>query len=336
VQFIDKIEKIDREQWDSFVTKHPDGNIFQTPVMYDIYNNSKNYEPRLSAIIEGGELVVVMLAVIQKDYTGQLGKLTARSVVFGGPLLKTDDKDILDELLKGYFATISREVIYTQVRNFNLQNNLQKSIFKNNEFEYENHLNIILDLKKGVNELWKGVKKNRKDGINKGRKQGFVFKVTEKLANVDRFYELFKELYTNIRLPFPDVSFFQAINNYLGPNLKWFILEYNGKQVIILCSFIYNKVLYFFSIGIWQNKDFLKLRPVDFFYWEVIKWSAENGIEKVDWMGAGRPDEEYGVRKFKIQYGGDLIELGRYQKIHKPMVFYLGKSGLKIWQKLKI
>jgi len=31
--------------WSSFVYNHPNGNIFQTPEMYEVYKQTKNYEP---------------------------------------------------------------------------------------------------------------------------------------------------------------------------------------------------------------------------------------------------------------------------------------------------
>jgi lipid II:glycine glycyltransferase (peptidoglycan interpeptide bridge formation enzyme) len=46
--------KITRElnkcQWSSFVYEHPNGNVFQTPEMYEVYENTKNYEPIFLAV----------------------------------------------------------------------------------------------------------------------------------------------------------------------------------------------------------------------------------------------------------------------------------------------
>ena len=36
---------IDKNKWYEFVFDHPHGNIFQTPEMYEVYQNTKNYEP---------------------------------------------------------------------------------------------------------------------------------------------------------------------------------------------------------------------------------------------------------------------------------------------------
>ena len=52
-------------------------------------------------------------------------------------------------------------------------------------------------------------------------------------------------------------------------------------------------------------------------------------------MGAGTPDSDYGVREFKSKFGGELVEYGRYVKINKPLLFSIGKFGLKVLGVLK-
>lgn len=83
------VTELDRNQWSEFVYNHPNGNIFQTPEMYEVYKNTKNYEPILLAVVnEGNEILGTLLAAIQREYRGMLGDLTARSIIWGDPLVK--------------------------------------------------------------------------------------------------------------------------------------------------------------------------------------------------------------------------------------------------------
>jgi lipid II:glycine glycyltransferase (peptidoglycan interpeptide bridge formation enzyme) len=66
-----------------------------------------------------------------------------------------------------------------------------------------------------------------------------------------------------------------------------------------------------------------------------MEWGHNNGYEKFDFGGAGKPDEEYGVRDYKLKFGGELVNWGRFQKVHKPFLMRVGKLGFKIWQKLR-
>ena len=66
----------------------------------------------------------------------------------------------------------------------------------------------------------------------------------------------------------------------------------------------------------------------------LVMSSMKNQLNYFDFLGAGKPNEDYGVRDFKAKFGGDLVENGRFEKIHKPMQFTIAKIGLNIIQKL--
>jgi len=45
--------------------------------------------------------------------------------------------------------------------------------------------------------------------------------------------------------------------------------------------------------------------------------------------------KSYGVREFKSKFGGEEVRFGRYIKINRPVLYWIGKTGLKILQKIK-
>jgi hypothetical protein len=47
-------------------------------------------------------------------------------------------------------------------------------------------------------------------------------------------------------------------------------------------------------------------------------------------MGAGKPDIPYGVRDFKMEFGGELVEHGRFLCVRKPLLYWIGELGVKI------
>jgi len=214
-----------------------------------------------------------------------------------------------------------------------------KEIFIKNGFEYEEHLNILVDLTIDEELLWKGVKKSRKEGIRKAIRNELKFSTFNTKNAIDVlpiFYKLLKETYLNVKLPYPSIDFFYRLNDKMTDNyIKYFTLRKNEETIIVLIALIYKECLYAFYIGTKQDKEILRMRPVDLFYWEVMHWGKVNGIKSFDWLGAGKPNKEYGVRDFKLEYGGKLVEFGRFEKVHKPLLMEIGKTGLKIWQKLK-
>lgn len=330
------IHELDKNKWSLFVVNHPNGNIFQTPEMFEVYQKTENYESIFLAVIDDNdEISAVMLAVIQKEYGGMLGNLTARSIIFGGPLIKGDNQAVLELILKKYSNIVKKKAIYSQFRNF-WDWHESKNVFLKNRFEYEEHLNILVNLDKSEDELWKDVKKSRKEGIRKAIRNDLQFSVTNSDEILPIFYALLKETYSNAKLPYPKVDFFNNLQNtFPSDTIKYFTLKKNNEVIAVLLAYIFQGCLSAFYIGINRDDEYFRMRPVDLFYWELLKWGSANGCKVYDWLGAGKPDKEYGVRKFKLQYGGKLVNFGRFEKTHKPVLFKLAKFGFKIWKKAK-
>jgi len=69
--------------------------------------------------------------------------------------------------------------------------------------------------------------------------------------------------------------------------------------------------------------------------YSALRYGYLNGYKYFDFMGAGSPDKKYGVRQFKEQFGGELVEHGRFFKITKPALYFLGNKGLNIYRKIR-
>lgn len=334
MRITDDPSEVQRSEWENYVLNHSEGTPFQSPGMYEAYLATKNYEPLLLlAINSSGHLSGVLLAVIQKEPGMIKRHLSSRSVFFGGPV--ADDMETLAALLGRYMKAIRGRAIYTQVRNFSVPDDAMISLYKDFGFVFEDHLNIKVDLTISPAGLWKGIKSNRKTGINKARNQGFTFSVIKGDHLIEPFYGLLRSTYGRNGLPFPDISYFRALSVCLNSELLWFALEKESVPGIILASFMSRGTLYIFYVGIDQSESFLRLKPVDLFYYEVMRWGQDNGARVFDWMGAGKPDKEYGVRYFKQQYGGVLFNPGRFQAVHRPVLMFTGRTGLALMKLLK-
>ena len=64
-----------------------------------------------------------------------------------------------------------------------------------------------------------------------------------------------------------------------------------------------------------------------------LKYAAEHHLPRFDMMGAGTPDNAYGVRDFKARFGGKEVEHGRFKYIANPLLYKLGEWGVKILKK---
>lgn len=328
------VQEIERQKWSDFVYLHPHGNIFQTPEMYEAYKNTKNYEPVfLAAIDEQDEILGILLAVIQREGRGVLGSLSARSINWGGPVVKNNDPEVLKSILNEYDGIIKEMVLYSQFRNlWDLENN--KEVFLRSGYIYKEHLNIRIDLSNPEDALWKELSSMRRSNIRKAQRKGIIVKELKDQIGLDKIYNILKQVYQDAKLPIADKSLFTAASQILGRKgmVKYFCAFDNSQIIGVRCILAYKHNLYDWYGG--SFKKYLNKHPNDLLPWEFFMWGKRNGFTTFDWGGAGRPDKEYGVRDYKKQFGGEMVNYGRFQKVYKPIKFKLADLGLKIWQKV--
>lgn len=67
------LSNIDKREWSDFILQHPDGNIFQTPEIVELYIDLGKFEPiALFALDEKNKIIGLLVAVIQKEKTDLL------------------------------------------------------------------------------------------------------------------------------------------------------------------------------------------------------------------------------------------------------------------------
>lgn len=324
----------DQSQWEKFVRDHPNGCVFQTPQMYAVYCASRNCHPVFVACHDHNSLVGILLAVIQREYSGWLGVLSGRSIIWGGPLIKNDNQGVLDAIIQGYDRIAKKQVLYTQIRNMFPADSMKEKFAKYG-YNSEDHLDILIDLTKPAEMLWKELHPTRKKQIERGYRRGaelFFYQNPDDI-DISECYDLITKLYKRIRLPLPCREYFLNSKKFLNGHISLFLLRH--KEKIIGCRFVllYKKTIYDWYAG--SREDALDKYPNDILPWEVIKWGAQNGYKIFQFGGAGKPGVHYGVRDYKMKFGGQLVNYGRFQKVHRPLVLKIAKTGFKVWQIVK-
>ena len=331
--------KENRSEWDEFVYNHPKGNIFQSPHLAEVFDRAKGIEPiALAAIDEdSGQILASLLAYVLK-YTNILSSFTSRARIRGGPLFLNTEKGILtaEMLLKHYDGVIRRKALYTDVVNmWDVSNSSALALIGDAGYVYEGYLNFLVGLTKSKDELWACLSQARRRGIRKAQKSGVTVKETKDKEDVREFYDILCETYRNIKMPLEDISLFNAIFELLAPKsmAKLFLAEYERKHIGGVLILTYKGIVYAWYGGAY--KEYSQSRPFDLLIWYAITWGSENGYKILDFLGAGKPNEKYGVRDFKKQFGGELVNFGYYKKIHSPRKLWLAERGVEVWKRIK-
>jgi len=330
--------KLDIKQWSEFVSNHPKGNIFQTPEMYEVYKRTKRYEPIFLAVVDSSEKVqALLLAHVIREFDGFIGSFSSRSIIQGGPLFVENDagEDALKLLLIDYDKIANKKALYTQIRNL-YDTSKFKEVFLQNGYGCEEHLNFLVDLTKSKDELWQRLTKKRRNRIRMARKKGVTIEEVNDKNLISVFCSLIHEAYKNARTPLADVTLFESVFDLLVSKkmAKIFLAKYENTYIGTMCVLMYNTRTYNWYAG--ASKKYLQLCPNDLLGWYSIEWGLENGYKIFDLGGAGKPNEKYGVKEFKKQFGGEVVNFGRYLKIYSPRKLWLAEKGFKVHRRLRL
>lgn len=333
IKIITNVDEIDKKKWDEFVFNHPLGSIYQTPHIYDIFKNTKNYQPIVIFSKNNNKISGVLLAVEINEGAGIISNFTSRSIIIGGPLAIDNDEKILISLLSEYEKILSKKVIYTEIREiFELP---FQSLLLKHGYQIEKRLNILVDLSKTEDELWYDMHPKRRNDIKRAEKRGITVKVIEEYDEIIESYEILKDVYKRAGLPLADRSLFINCfsNLYKNGYCKFLGAYYNQDLIGTIVTLCYKDRVIDWYAG--SNKENQNKNPNDLLPWRAFIDAKNSGYKIFDFGGAGKPDVAYGVRDYKKKFGGSFIELNRYKKIHKPFLMSIGKLGLNFFQKLR-
>lgn len=315
-----------------FQQSSPDTNIFQSALFFSFFTKLRNYQPvLLTALNDDEEIIGSLLAAVIKE-PGIKSYFSRRCIVFDGPVVKDNDAAIVTFILENLKKSVARQVIYTEFRNLRNMNHF-KEIFAGAGYNYKEHLNFRVQTT-DLETAWKGVNNSKRRQINKSLKAGAEIIEAENREQVRRFYEILEDLYkTKIKKPLPGWDFFEFF--YENENLgKYLLIRYNTEIIGGIMCPIYNGIIYEWYIA-GKDRIHKDIYPSVLATWAAIEYGANNGLKYFDFMGAGKPNDDYGVRDFKAKFGGELVEYGRFIRVNKPILYNIGKLGLKIMEKIK-
>ena len=116
----------------------------------------------------------------------------------------------------------------------------------------------------------------------------------------------------------------------MGHHIKFWGAYLHSKLIGCRVYLVYKDMIYDWYAAI--DKEYASFHPADILPWNGMLWAKENNIKIYDFAGAGSPKKDYGVREYKLRFGGALLNFGRYQLIHKPKLFKVGVIGMKIYK----
>ena len=283
--------------------------------------------------------VCVGYVTVEKSALKQM--MTRRAIIIGGPCLADDcTSEEVEALMSAVRKQLQSQAIYIETRNFN-DYSRWKSAFLAAGFSYIPHLNFHVDTS-SVEVVETNLGKSRKrdiktsirDGVTIVDLQSEAVSDLEKETMVHEYYEILSNLYkTKVKTPLFPESFFHNLAKHSDGR---FLLTVLSDKIIggTVCVAQQGKCLYeWFVCG--RDGEWKSIFPSSCATYAGIRYAAEHHMPRFDMMGAGTPDEAYGVRDFKARFGGKEVEHGRFICITKPLYYRIGVLGVKLLKILK-
>lgn len=333
------VQTLEETKWHHFVQNHPKSNIFHSPEMFQVFSQTKNFHPTLWAVTSNNGDVLALLLPVQITMFGRFSNcLSTRAVVYGSVLCApgVEGEQALDKLLQTYIRSIRGKVLFTELRNLSDMSDLQSTL-RANEFNYEGHLNYLIKLDRSLDNIMQSIGRRTRRKIRQGLRRRKV--TIEEVSHPEQLlecYELIIKSYNRARVPVADRSLFEAAFKILYKKgmVKFLLARVDDVCVASSVELIYKDMIYGWYSGI--NLKYSRYNPNELLMWYVLSFGMKNGYHIYDFGGAGKPDEEYGVRNFKAKFGGELVCFGRNTFIHYPNLFQFSKFGFRLYCRLSL
>lgn len=325
-------EDIQLDQVADFVSNQSTGNFFQSIPYFEFYRKLKGYSQIIVVAYDGNKNIVgSVICVIHHLLYGLKLPFLSRAIVIGGPVVKDAEinkKAVFDLLVSRLVVESRKASVYLEFRNaFDMNDYMD--IFEKHGLQFNDHLNFLINT--GDPETaQKRMSKTKLQQVRKSLNAGAEISIAKDLGELREFYTILQELYkTRVKKPLPSFSFF---NTFFQEGLKvgfYLLVKLNGRVIGgMMCPVFENRIMYdWYVCG--KDRIFKDIYPSTLVTWAAIDYAMKHQIPLYDFLGAGKPKQEYGVREFKAQFGGDLVNFGRMTRTFNQQKYDLSHRLLK-------
>jgi lipid II:glycine glycyltransferase (peptidoglycan interpeptide bridge formation enzyme) len=198
---------------------------------------------------------------------------------------------------------------------------------------------LILDLSKDLDTLLLEMRRETRREIKLALKTELTVREGNK-KDLDALFKLMSLVAKKRKeKPVPDsVDFFNFIWDYFYPKgyVKLLLVELRGEPISTGLIFTFGNTVRFWKYG-WSGEE-TKKHPNQLLFWELIRWSKNNGFRYVDivqvdpyvtdYLSLGLPITDelktrrlYGPTQFKIGFGGRVVKFsGPWFRFQNSMI----------------
>ena len=311
--------------WDEWLEKAPGGGHVLQSHAWGEFKRSLGWRPMRVALEDGG--VIGAGQFLLYDTTPVPGRLMYCTK---GPWLPWDDDQAVRAFFDGVVALARRERVHTLKiepevprDRTDVDQHLQELGFRDARYDLNFANTIVTDLSGSEEEILDTMSAKSKKGkttrynINLANRKGVEVSECEDFSwAFDTLFgwmedlERAKEGFTN-RRPQGYLREMMRTTHDAGRG-HFFFAYHEGTPLSGAFVFTFGDKLWFMHGA--SGKEKRKLQGNYLLQWEVMRWAKRRGITQCDFVGAPKPEDRreddpyYGVYKFKLGFGGDVVE----------------------------
>jgi lipid II:glycine glycyltransferase (peptidoglycan interpeptide bridge formation enzyme) len=328
-----KIEKLSEpdKDWDNR-TIEGDGDIYQTTTYAEFQEKCLGLKSTYLIVKNRGKIVGQIILTSGPRFAKYLNKRSQKLKRFfekhfmvytsiRGPII-LDKKNkikiyglILDEIekiaKKGY-----------AIKDFSLPINEDKKIyglFYGRDFYADEWGTIVVDTTKTEDDLWKNIKKSRRNIVRKGEKQGLSIKRVENKGDYKKAYLILKEMSKRNKIFCHSWKYYKTFFSIFGKqeNGGIFLVKQKNKYLATITLYEFNRKTAQTAVGYSNTCLSEKISATDFIEWFLIKYCQNKELRFYDLAGI-RPDSKdkknINLKEYKSRWGGEEIHYPYFSK----------------------
>lgn len=328
-----RIVKSDHEDWNAYVRQHPKGSIFHTSEMIQVIDATQGLRSHAYAAVDDDNNIVALISSCHVKTFNQFSSMSSRAVQFAEPLCDPNATGVaaLTNLIAMHDEQMRSRSLLCEVRTLT-EPCFEKDALTASGYEHRDYINYVVDTREQTETLWNGVNKRLRQKIRSSVRKGVVVRDDNSVDGIERLHELLRYSYGRSRVPLLGQDFFENAMEYLPPGCVRIRTAFvDDAPVASIISLVFGDRVFSWYGGTLRLGG---LSPFACIVWDDIAWGSDNGYAHYDFGGAGWPNQSYGPRKFKANFGGTEVRYGRYVMTYSDLRLKVAEFAYQMSQRL--
>jgi len=333
---VEVMENVDEDVWDGRVRSVSGGTYKQT-TMFNRHQTERSYEKGLyfKAVDDAGEVVGQLSTRMGAPFAWGLRRRPFAQVtlpLFGAmaPCMRWGDGPIIltRNSRKEVYAALVCRAINEGVRrgcisieawpafygdDFVSERDWILDLYAENGFQVASQSTLVVDLRKGEDGLWSGIRKEARTKVRKARDQGVeILELDGDEGLLLQAHNIVRETAARNEVACWPLEEMRLALQYHGSRgvFRAFLARHEGRGVAYQNVTCFNRSALLGGVAYSDYSRQARVYGNDLMQWHVMQAMREMGTEWLDYGGAEPNSEDpkmKGIYQFKAKWGGQLV-----------------------------